>query len=481
MLPIYFFGEKAMRLRLVGLGALALLGHAAASEAAKEVVSGGAERESTAITVYNEDLALVKERRRISLPAGLARVSLREVSGRMRPETALLRAVTGHPVTLVEQNFDFDLLTPGKLLEKYVGREVTVIRSHPTTGEERREKATVLAANGGTVLRFPDRIETGVPGRIVFDTVPPNLRDRPTLSVLLEANGGPQSLELSYLTGGLSWKADYVANLSPDGRQMDLSGWVTLTNSSGAGYDNATLQLVAGTVNRVRPRQDLMAYGMPAPAAVPRKMEVAQEALMDYHLYTFDRPTSVADNQTKQLALLSASAIPVRRSYLLAGSDWYYRERQGQIGQKLKPAVMMEFENRGGQLGKPLPAGILRVYARDSKGAAQFVGEDRIEHTARNEKVKIRLGEAFDITADRKQTAYRKIADNLAESSYRIDIRNAKEEVVTVRVQEPLPGDWEVIQETQKHTKESARVAAWNVEVPAGGAAVLEYTVRTKW
>lgn len=470
-----------MKLHLFGLGALVLLGQATAAEAVREIVSGGAEREATAITVYNDDLALVKERRRVTLPAGLTRLSLREVSGQMRPETVLLKAVSGHPINLVEQNFDFDLLTPGKLLEKYVGREVTVIRSHPTTGEEKQEKAIVLSANNGTVLRFPDRIETGVPGRIVFDTVPANLRDRPTLSVLLEAAGGPQSLELSYLTGGLSWKADYIANLSPDSRQMDLSGWVTLTNRSGAGYDNATLQLVAGTVNRVRPRPEAMAYGIPAPAAAPRKMEMAQEPLMDYHLYTFERATSIADNQTKQLALLSAGAIPVKKGYLLAGSDRYYRERYGQIGQKLKPSVFVEFDNKGGQLGKPLPGGAVRVYAKDGKGAAQFVGEDRIEHTARNEKVKLKLGEAFDITAERKQTAYRKLADNQAESSYRIELRNARDEDVTVRVEEPLPGDWEMLQESQKHTKESSRIAAWNVAVPANGAAVLEYTVSTKW
>ncbi|MBS1190440.1 MAG: hypothetical protein H6R10_2232 [Rhodocyclaceae bacterium] len=470
-----------MKLRAVGLGALWILGQAAAAEAAGEVVSGAAEREAMAITVYNDDLALVKERRKVTLPAGLSRLSLREVSGQMRPETALLKAVSGRPVALLEQNFDFDLLTPGKLLEKYVGREVTVIRSHPTTGEERREKATVLSAHDGTVLRFADRIETGVPGRIVFDAVPANLRDRPTLSVLLEAAGGPQSLELSYLSGGLSWRADYVANLSPDSRHMDLSGWVTLSNRSGAGYDNATLQLVAGTVNRVHPRDAGMPYPMPAAAPMARRLEVAQEPLMDYHLYSFERPTTIADNQTKQLALLSASAIPVKRSYLLAGSEVYYRERYSDLGPKLKPAVMVEFENKGGQLGKPLPGGVVRVYARDSKGAAQFVGEDRIEHTARNEKVQLKLGEAFDITAERKQTNYRKLGDNLMESSYRIDIRNAKEEAVTVRVQEPMPGDWEVTQESLPHRKESSRLAVWNVEVPAGGAAALEYTVRTKW
>ena len=463
------------------VGIFLAAGMVRAGEPVRDVASSASDREAVAVTVYNDDLALVKERRKVDLPKGLARLSLREVAAQMRPETALLRATSGHPLGLVEQNFDFDLLTPQKLLEKYVGREVTVIRPHPTTDGERRERATVLAAGQGTVLRFADRIETGVPGRLAFDSVPPNLRDRPTLSVLLEADGGKQSVELSYLTGGLAWKADYVANLSTDGKHLDLNGWVTLTNRSGAGFDDATLQLVAGTVNRVR-QQDSRVYAMAAPAPARAKAaEATQEALMDYHLYSFERPTSIADNQTKQLALLSAGAIPVHREYLLAGADYYYRERYGQIGQKLKPAVFLEFENKGGQLGKPLPAGIVRVYAKDSKGAAQFVGEDRIAHTAKNEKLKLRLGEAFDITAERRQTNYRKIADNVSESSWRIELRNAKDEGVTVKLQEPLPSDWEMVQESQKHTKESARVASWNVVVPAGGTTVHEYTVRVKW
>ncbi|MCE9569109.1 MAG: DUF4139 domain-containing protein [Rhodocyclales bacterium] len=474
-----------MQTSMLGVGVFLAAGLAHAAEPVRDVVSSAADREAVAVTVYNDDLALVKERRKVDLASGLNRLSLREVAAQMRPETALLRAVSGQPLGLVEQNFDFDLLTPQKLLEKYVGREVTVIRPHPTNDSEKRERATVLAAGQAglpnVVLRFADRIETGVPGRLAFDSVPPNLRDRPTLSVLLEAGGGKQAVELSYLTSGLSWKADYVANLSTDGKSLDLNGWVTLTNRSGAGFDNTTLQLVAGTVNRVRQPAPQLAYAMAAPAPRAKGMEATQEALMDYHLYSFERPTSIADNQTKQLALLSASAVPVRREYLLAGNEYYYRDRYAQIGQKLKPAVFLEFENKGAQLGKPLPAGIVRVYARDSKGAAQFVGEDRIEHTAKNEKLKLRLGEAFDITAERKQTSYRKVADNLSESSWRIDLRNAKDEAVVVRVQEPMPGDWEMAQESQKHSKESARVASWNVAVPAAGTTVLEYSVRVKW
>ena len=216
--------------------------------------------------------------------------------------------------------------------------------------------------------------------------------------------------------------------------------------------------------------------------------EISQEALGDYHLYSFDRPTSIADNQTKQLALLSANAVPVKREYLLAGNDWLYRDDQGTIGQKLKPTVLVKFQNKGGQLGKPLPSGVIRVYARDSKGAAQFVGEDRIEHTARNEEIALTLGEAFDITAERKQMSFARLATkgdksgmSGAEVSYRIEIRNAKDEAVTVRVQEPLPGEWEMVSESHPHSKESARIAAWNIAVPADDKTTLEYRVKIRW
>jgi hypothetical protein len=458
----------------------------AQAETVHDHTSTAADREATAVTVYNNDLALVKEVRKVELTSGVNRLALREVSAQMRPETALLKATSGKPVELIEQNFDFDLLTPGKLLDKYVGREVTVIRTNPATGAETREKATVLAAGQGVVLRFADRIETGVPGRLAFDDVPSNLRDRPTLSVLLDAAGGKQSLELSYLTSGLSWSADYVANLSSDGSKLDLSGWVTLTNKSGTGFNDATLQLVAGNINRVRERAG--AYPVAAAPMALKSFAAAprEEALGDNHLYTFDRPTSVADNQTKQLALLSASSVPVKREYLLTGSDYYYREAQiGQIGQKLKPSVFIQFDNKGtnkeGSLGKPLPAGVVRVYAKDSKGAAQFVGEDRIDHTAKNETVKLRLGEAFDVTADRKQTNFKRISNSVSESSYRLDIRNAKDEPVTVHVLETLSGDWEVLSETAKHVKDSSHQLSWFITVPANGAAALEYTARVKW
>ena len=462
---------------------------ATAADSHHETVSRGSDREATAITVYNDDLALVKERRKVTLPAGMAKLALRDVAAQMRPETALLSATSGAPIALVEQNFDFDLLTPAKLIEKFVGKEVTVIRSNPATGEERSEKARVLSTNSGVVLRFADRIETGIPGRLAFDQVPENLRDRPTLSVLLEGKGGRQTLELSYLTGGLSWKADYVANLAGDDQSLDLSGWVTLTNRSGAAYEEATLQLVAGTVNRVREAVEYARAPRMAMLAKAATAEVVEETLGDVHLYSFERPTTIADNQTKQLALLSAAGVPVQREYLIAGSDYHYRNDFSAVAQKIKPAVFIKFKNRGGQLGKPLPAGVVRVYARDSRGAAQFVGEDRIDHTPKNEEVSLRLGEAFDVTAERKQTLFRRLTEKNAqglrvegaEVGYRIEIRNAKEQAVTVRVQEAIGGDWTMAAESAPHSRESAQVAVWNVPVPADGKTVLDYRIKVRW
>jgi hypothetical protein len=413
------------------------------------------------------------------------------VSGRMRPETALLRSLS-HPgaLALLEQNFDFDLLTPQKLLEKYVGRQVRVFRVNQKTGEESFETATVLAASGGVVMRIGDRIETGLPGRIVYDSVPANLRDRPTLvSELDVARGGPQAVELSYLTGGLSWKADYVAELNAADTSLDLNGWVTLTNQSGTAYPNARLQLVAGDVNRVRDevRVAKALLAQRSAAAESPRQDMAQEALFEYHLYTLARPTTIADSQTKQVALLGAQGVPVAKELLLQGSDYYYRTSVGGIGQKMKVGVFVQFENReSSRLGMPMPKGVVRVYKKDSAGNAQFVGEDRIDHTPKNQKVRLKLGDAFDVTADKKQTDFRRReptnrASYVFESAYEVVLRNAKKEAATVVVREPVPGDWTMLEETQRHAKVAAGTAEWRVSVPAEGSATLRYRVLVRY
>jgi len=456
---------------------------------ADELRSTLADQQNVAVTIYNDNLALVKDQRKIQLGSGASALAFRDVSAQMRPETALLRSLNNPgKLAVLEQNFDFDLLTPQKLLEKYVGKRVGVIRTNPATGAETREEAQVLAASGGVVLKIGDRIETGLSGRIVYPDVPSNLRDRPTLVMQL-SNGGAasQEVELSYLTGGLGWKADYVAELNAADSALDLSGWVTLTNTSGTSYRNARLQLVAGDVNRVReelhPVRAMAKMDMAAEAA-PR---MAEEALLEYHLYTLDRPTTIAENQTKQVALLAASQVPVRKELLLQGNDYYYQSSYGELGQKMKVGVFVEFDNKeSAHLGLPLPKGVIRVYKKDGAGNAQFVGEDRIDHTPRNETVRLKLGEAFDVTADKKQTDFKKLpnparGNALYESAYEIVLKNAKKEAVTVTVQEPIPADWKMLKESHPHTKAASNTAVWHIKVPADGQATLSYRVQVKY
>jgi hypothetical protein len=453
-----------------------------------EKISTAADQKEVAVTIYNDNLALVKDARRVRLDRDFNKLAWREVSAQMRPETAQLRNLTSpNGFRLQEQNFDFDLLTPEKLLEKYQGKEVTVIRTHPATGADSRETATVLSTNGGTVLKFPDRIETGVPGRLAFSGVPDNLRDKPTLVVsLINPAAGDQNLELSYLTSGLSWRADYVAELNETDDRLDLNGWVTLTNQSGASYPNAKLQLVAGDVNRVR-EQQAMPRGVVAMAAkMADAAEMKEESLFEYHLYTLQRPTTLSENQTKQVALMSASSVPVAKEFLLEGASHYYSGQYGDIGQKIKAGVFVEFQNKGVGLGIPLPKGVIRVYKKDALGNAQFVGEDQIDHTPKNESIRMKLGEAFDLTADKKQTDFQKLSGTgrynyVFETAYQIVIKNAKTEAVTVTVREPMPGDWTMVSESLPHTKAASGVAEWAVKIPAEGKTTLTYRARVKY
>ncbi|MDH4216301.1 MAG: DUF4139 domain-containing protein [Gallionella sp.] len=477
--------------RITLVAAFSALASGAIAAEPEEFRSTLNDQQSVAVTIYNSDLALIKDQRKIKLKSGLNNLALRDVSAQIRPETALLRSLSeAGSIAVLEQNFDFDLLTPEKLLEKYVGKTVGVIKTHPTSGAETLEQATVLSANNGVVLKMGNRIETGIPGRIVYDDVPANLRDRPTLVTRLNNSAtSDQTVELSYLTGGLGWKADYVAELNAKESAIDLSGWVTLTNTSGTSYNNAKLQLVAGDVNRVREQFALakansrqMELKM-ASAAAP----MAEESLLEYHLYTLNRPTTIAESQTKQVALLSASGIPVRKELVLYGRDYYYWNSYGDLGQKMKVSAYVEFENKeSSRLGMPLPKGIIRVYKKDNAGNAQFVGEDRIDHTPKNEKVRLKLGESFDVTADKKQTAFERLPDpskgtRLSESAYEIVLKNAKKESVSVIVQEPIPGDWTILKESHGSTKATAHTAVWKIDIPAEGKTTLTYRVRVKY
>ena len=459
----------------------------ASVRAGDEINISARNQQTVGVTIYNNNLALVKDRRKIDVPIGMQTLAFSEVSAKIKPETALMN---GGDLAVLEQNFEYDLLTPQSLLQKYVGREVTMIRRHPTTGEEQPVQAKVLSVGNGVVLRVGDRIETEVNGRLVYPDVPNTLRDRPTLTMQVESRKeGVRDVELSYLTGGLSWQADYVAELNAADDRLNLSGWVTLTNESGARYPQAQLQLVAGDVNIIQKemvsralRKDAMAVAM-APAPQP----MAEESMFEYHLYTLGRPTDIGENQKKQVALLQAAGVECRKEFVLKGQEHYYSSQVGEIGRRMKVGVFVELKNdKKSGLGLPLPGGIVRVYKKDGSGYLQFVGEDKVDHTPENEVIRLHLGDAFDITADKRQSDFKKIAGfgplhYIFESEYEVILKNAKKEQVTVNIQEPFPGDWEILSESGGHTKESAHTVSWKVTVPPLETEKLTYRVRVKY
>jgi hypothetical protein len=464
---------------MIGAAAAALF---ATQTAFAETPVGADKQSAIAVTIYNNDLALVRDSRTVTLTQGENDIAFIEVSAGIRPETALLTG-RGTLLDIVEQNFDFDLLTPQKLLEKSVGQTIRVVRTNPETGVDSTEDATVLSvAEGQVVLKIGDRIEVTPPGRLVYSAVPANLRDRPTLVVKLASQqAGDVPVDLSYLTRGLSWSADYVAELSPDEKTLNLNGWVTLTNMSGIAYNEAKLQLVAGEVNQYQPQPPMpMMEAMAADGGL-RREKMQSEAAFEYHLYSLDRPTTLKENQTKQVALLAAEQVPVEKKYVLVNVAQLGGNYGAKVGEteRVNAEVRMKIKNDdASHLGLPLPMGVVRVYKADSDGDAIFVGEDHIKHTPKNEEVDLMLGRAFDVTARGKQVDYKRIADNVYENSYEIEVKNAKKEPVTVTLREFVPGDWTMLQESVKHEKVDASTAEWQLNVPAEGSARLTYKVR---
>ena len=467
----------------LALTLIAALGTNAGAADQGERTSSLSDQRAVGITIYNAELALVRDRRRVALPRGESHLALRDVSAKMQPETALLQSVTApNGLSVLEQNFNYDLLSPQKLLEKYVGRDVDVVRYDPRTGQRHAERARVLATNGGVVLRYADRIETEVNGTLSFPSLPPDLRDRPTLVTdVSNATDGDQDVELTYLSGGLSWKADYTALLSAADDRVDLRGLITLQNASGTSYRDAAVQLVAGDVNVVEPRIQQLAAMKSAAGGAPR--QVSEQALFEYHLYTLGRRTTIGDNQTKQVELLTAPAVSVTKTLELRGESSYYESASSDLGTRLKIGTYVTFRNQGGSLGIPLPKGAVRVYKRDSSGTAQFVGSDEIDHTPKGETVRLHLGDSFDVTASKKQTDFHVVDSkkNLYESAYEIVLRNAKKTPETVIVVEPIPGEWTVISTSVPYRKTSSSTANWAVRVPAEGSTTLSYRVRVKY
>lgn len=474
-----------MRLLSVILTLVALSVPVVSAADPSERASTVSDREFVNLTVYNGGTALIHDRRRVRLDSGLNRIAWRDVSANIDPTSALLQSI-GSPnsVNVLEQNFNFDLLDPSALLQKYIGKTVTVVHDPQFAGQrETRETARILSTNGGIVLQYHNRIETELRGHIIYPAASKTFRDRPTLVLDMESmQSGTQVLDLSYLTGGLSWRADYVGVIAPDEKHLSLTGLVTLSNTSGAGYEDARLQLVAGNVNII-PQN--MAYSALKTIASVRSGSAEdtfrQENYFEYHLYTLQHPTTILDKQTKQISLLVAHDVPIRKTLELRGSRDYYRSSQPDLGDRLPVGVYVTFQNRGGELGIPLPAGIVRLYKNDLRNLSQFLGSDNIDHTARNEDVRLHLGDSFDVTAHKRQTDYQNVDGCTSSSSYEIVLSNAKAIAQDVLVVEPIPPPWRILEESAPHTKSSAFTATWNLRVPPDGRKVLFYVAEVTW
>jgi hypothetical protein len=448
-----------------------------------------ADQTDLSLTVYNSNLSLVRDVRQITLPAGETRIRFMDIAASINPATVHFRSLT-EPARLnvIEQNYEYDLLDPNKLLQKYVGREVTLVRAKFASGSTAYDevKATLLSFNGSPVWKIGNEIVTGVSYESIrFPELPENLYERPTLLWTLRNTGGRgQRVEASYLAGNLSWSADYVLNVAKDETIGDLDGWVTLVNHSGTEFKNAQLQLVAGDLHQdvaVNGRMKAVAQSVMVTEAAP--MAFAQESFSEYHLYSLNRRTSILDQESKQISLLNASHFPLRKVYVVNGQSYYYRT-MAQPGAPVKDPVQVFYkfknEEKSG-LGMPLPAGTIRVYQQDSHGGSLFAGEDHIDHTPKDEEISLHIGNAFDIVAERKQTDYKKVADRLYEFEYEITLRNHKALPVTVEVNEPIGGDWEMINSTYKFAKTAAFAAQFDVPVDKDGTAVLKYRVRVKY
>jgi len=440
------------------------------------------------LTVYNSDLALVRDVRSIQLPRGTFDLHFMDIAATVNPATVHFRSLTEPSrVSVLEQNYEYDLLEPEKLLRKYVGRDVTLVRLVQDGGRTKEEevKARLLSYNNAPVWQIGSEIVTGLQAdHIRFPELPGNLYSRPTLIWSLQNDGAAKHrVEAAYLATKLAWNADYVLTVARDDKSADIDGWVTVTNGSGTAFRNAKLQLVAGELNRVRQTFTRAALEERMDLAKPAAPAMSQESFSDYHLYTLDRKTTVNNNETKQVSMLDATGFSVKKRYIVDGQAFYYRNAM-HPGSPLKDVVQVyyQFKNEASAgLGMPMPAGTIRVYQSDSKGGTHFVGEDHIDHTPKDELINMKIGNAFDVVSERKQIDFEKIASNVYEVEYEIVLRNHKDAPITVELNEPIGGTWRIIRTTHEYTKTDAWAAQFNAAVAANAASTVRYRVRVTY
>lgn len=453
---------------------------------AAEVTAPTTARTLLQLTAYSDGIALVRDRRAVELPAGTSEVALEGVAPRLEPSSVI---VSSDDAQVGAIRYDFAVLSPETLLQKFVGKEVGVIHENPKTGEQTRERATVLTTTGGLLLRYADRIEAGQPDRLVFDSLPAGLRIKPTLLATLETtSAGTRQIDLGYLAGGIDWSADYALTFDPLRERLAISGRAILSNRSGIDFNDVSVALVAGEINRAGPPPAPPPMARAAKGemmmAAPAMADAAErQTLGDAHLYTLPKPITLADDETRQIPLFAATEVPAKVVYISAANPYPMAAREGI--ERGHPQIQISFINEAAQAkgpGVPLPAGVARLYLADASGAPRLIGEDRIEHTPVGERVELEPGQAFDITIARKQTSFSRIdaSQKVFEAAYAITVKNAKERSAEVRIVETLPGDWQILAESTPHQQTTANRATWPVTVPAGGEIELTYTVRVR-
>lgn len=456
---------------------------------------------STELTVYNQGFGFVKELRDVTLSPGRQTLKIEDVAAMIDPTSVGIRRVNDpKSFEVLEQNYQYDLISPAAILSKSVGKRVRFIR---TMGNQRESvEGTLLAAPSayaasadsgqvsytGMVIRTDDgRIILDPKGEVEVQQVPEGLISKPTLLWDLNAaKAGPNTFELSYITQGISWNADYVLTLGPTDRDADLKGWVTINNNSGASFSDARLKLLAGDINQARPQNMGMARTemMKAPAAAA-DAGFREEGLFEYHLYTLQRPATVRNHEIKQLSLLESKGVQVQKKLILDSmqgySSWYPNE--GEVGTgDIKPQVRIEFVNKkDNQLGMPLPKGRVRIYKRDDSGSVQMLGEDNINHTPKDEKLSLVVGRAFDVVGTRKRTNFVRLSPNQVQESFEIEVRNRKDAPETVNVLERHWGDWNVTDHNLPFTKEDASTMQFVLNLKANEVQKVTYTVTTRW
>jgi hypothetical protein len=455
-----------------------------AEQATPAQTSTPAEQKELKVTIYNGDLGLVKDVRNLGgLPRGRVDLKFQGVAARIDPTSVHIRSLN-HPedLAILEQNFEYDLISPAKLMEKYLGRDVELV-----VLEDKKEvtiPAKLIGDQGGYVYEIEGKIAINPPGRVVLPALPEGLISEPTLMWMLEAGRPDHVVEASYLTAGINWKADYVLVLAQDDKSIDLSGWVTINNTSGATYRDASVKLVAGDVHRAAQDHMKMArVGVVMEQLSSAEAQFEEEAFFEYHLYTLQRKTTIKDNQTKQISLLDVEKAAVAKSFVYTTPYPYWFSAMSAPDKTTKVGVFLSLKNsKENRLGMPLPKGVVRVYKKDDDEALQFIGEDSIDHTPEDETVRIKMGEAFDVVAERVQTRFNVLqSGHLYESAYKIDIRNHKEEAIVVSVVEAIPGDWTVVEKSHDFVQESSSRIRFDIPVAKKGASQLTYSVRIKY